>query len=215
MFVYRGSAFVSRTACRLRPRRCATSKGLSQQELLLKQVRQLSEAQREAFIKALREMTPKSPKQVQAPDFNALWALFLVSAVPMVGFGFVDNFIMIIAGEFLEAELGGRFHLSTLAAAGLGNMISDICGLGLGGIIEETAGKLGFKHKLSPAQLRLSTSRLVHHTATVVGISVGCILGMVPLLFYDPEIADVSDEFKLYAYDIRRPCRSSNGLSPA
>ena len=78
-------------------------------------------------------------------------------------------------------------------------MISDICGLGLGGVIEETAAKMGFKHKLSPAQLRLSTSRVVHHTATVVGISIGCIMGMVPLLFYDPEIADVSVVPRSYA----------------
>ena len=45
----------------------------------------------------------------------------------------------IIAGEEIENQFGARLGLSTLAAAGLGNLLSDICGLGLADQIEVRA----------------------------------------------------------------------------
>lgn len=42
----------------------------------------------------------------------------------------------ILAGEQIEASVGVRFALSTMAAAGLGNIVSDIAGLGFADIIE-------------------------------------------------------------------------------
>ena len=51
---------------------------------------------------------------------------------------------MIASGEFLEVKLGAMFAVSTLAAAGLGNLVSDVVGLGAGGIIEAGASSLGF-----------------------------------------------------------------------
>jgi len=34
------------------------------------------------------------------------------SAVPMIGFGFMDNFIMILAGDAIDASIGARFGKS-------------------------------------------------------------------------------------------------------
>lgn len=45
----------------------------------------------------------------------------------------------ILAGEEIENQFGARLGLSTLAAAGLGNLLSDICGLGLADQIEARA----------------------------------------------------------------------------
>ena len=42
---------------------------------------------------------------------------FLVCAVPMVGFGLMDNTIMIHAGNLIDCTLGVTFGLSTLSAA--------------------------------------------------------------------------------------------------
>lgn len=44
--------------------------------------------------------------------------------------------MQIIAGEEIENQFGAKLGLSTLAAAGLGNLLSDICGLGLADQIE-------------------------------------------------------------------------------
>ena len=55
--------------------------------------------------------------------------LFLRSMVPMVGFGFVDNSIMIMAGDVIDESLGQSLVISTMAAAALGNTVSDILGM--------------------------------------------------------------------------------------
>ncbi|GAB5358776.1 hypothetical protein AAMO2058_000487700 [Amorphochlora amoebiformis] len=132
------------------------------------------------------EMTERLPRATVYGEPTAwqLRALFMRSAVPFFGFGFVDNVIMITAGEMIDVKLGDTFHLTTLAAAGLGNLLSDVAGIGLGGVIEEGATKLGLPDpRMSIQQLNGRSSRIVRHLATVVGISLGCLAGMVPLLF--------------------------------
>jgi len=134
------------------------------------------------------DVEPSKPIPVSLiRDDPALWqlnALFIRSAVPFFCFGFVDNFIMLTAGDFIDVQLGGRFHLSTLAAAGFGNLFSDVAGIGLGGIIEEMSTKLGLPDpRMTYTQLQSAKSRAVRHAATVIGIALGCLAGMVPLWF--------------------------------
>lgn len=47
------------------------------------------------------------------------------------------------AGEYIDMTLGVTMGLSTMAAAALGNTISDVAGVGLGGAIESMARKMG------------------------------------------------------------------------
>eukprot|EP00754_Rhynchopus_humris_P049252 Rhum_TRINITY_DN8287_c0_g2::Rhum_TRINITY_DN8287_c0_g2_i1::g.27072::m.27072 len=120
-----------------------------------------------------------------APTTEQLLRLSLVIGVPMVGFGFVDNFLMILCGEAIEHSLGTVMALSTLAAAGLGNMCSDVAGLGLSRFIEESAAKMGLKTpNLTVAQASMRITRSVSLAASLFGVSLGCLLGMVPLLFF-------------------------------
>ena len=58
--------------------------------------------------------------------------LALKSSLPFVAFGFVDNAIMITAGDAIEASIGVALSLSTMAAAGLGNLCSDVVGIAAG-----------------------------------------------------------------------------------
>jgi len=76
------------------------------------------------------------PERILKPTGLQLWRLFIVSAVPFIGFGFADNFIMIVAGDAIDNSIGLKMGLSTLAAAGIGNLISDVCGIGLGEVID-------------------------------------------------------------------------------
>ena len=47
----------------------------------------------------------------------------------MVGFGFADNFIMIIAGDVIDKNFAVVFGFSTMAAAGLGEeLFTDTSG---------------------------------------------------------------------------------------
>jgi hypothetical protein len=120
---------------------------------------------------------------------DAARALFLSQAIPFVGFGFMDNAIMIIAGEYIEMSIGAALALSTMAAAGLGNLLSDIAGIGFSSKIEsltETFLKIR-PPELSRAAAASFNARFVKMLGAVVGISVGCLLGMFPLLFFDAD----------------------------
>lgn len=49
--------------------------------------------------------------------------------------------LQIVAGEKIESSFGVALGLSTMAAAGLGNLISDLAGLGIADQIEVTVPK--------------------------------------------------------------------------
>ncbi|XP_044249608.1 transmembrane protein 65 isoform X2 [Drosophila takahashii] len=127
------------------------------------------------------------------PTAGQLYSIFFVNAVPFIAFGFLDNFIMIMAGEYIEYYLGHFITLSTMAAAGLGNTISDILGITMATYVENGCQILGLKQpKLTPAQFELKSSKRSSSYGRIVGITVGCLLGMCPLWFMD-EKADKVD----------------------
>uniref|UniRef100_A0A1I8HPG2 Transmembrane protein 65 n=1 Tax=Macrostomum lignano TaxID=282301 RepID=A0A1I8HPG2_9PLAT len=121
-------------------------------------------------------------------------AVFTLSAIPFVGFGFFDNAIMIVAGEYIDLTLGAAFCISTLAAAALGNWVSDLAGLSLASWVEGMTSRLGFETpRLTPQQLELRSTRWATVFGRSLGISLGCLLGMLPLLFIDTDEADGED----------------------
>ena len=56
------------------------------------------------------------------PSTAALRTLFVASAVPMVGFGAMDNFVMIQAGQYIDSTLGVQLGLATMTAAAAGGL---------------------------------------------------------------------------------------------
>jgi len=90
---------------------------------------------------------------------------------------------MILAGDQIDLTLGEKLGWSTLAAAGFGNTLSDIVGLWLGDHIEAMAARLGVQAPaLTQAQAQLPITRRTKLAANVVGLTVGCLIGMLPLL---------------------------------
>ncbi|KAL7541040.1 hypothetical protein ACHAWF_006841 [Thalassiosira exigua] len=109
----------------------------------------------------------------------------------MVGFGFMDNLVMIQAGDLIDNSLGVTFGLSTLTAAGFGQCFSDVAGNLSGGTVDAAVSKLNVpKHGLTLAQLSLKSSRLYHTGGGCVGVVFGCLLGMTSLLFMDTDRAE-------------------------
>ncbi|KAK7231932.1 transmembrane protein [Aureococcus anophagefferens] len=93
------------------------------------------------------------------------------------------------------------FAVSTLAAAGLGNLVSDVVGLGAGGVIEAGAAKAGVEAPaLTAAQAASRGAAVARHSGSA-GISLGCLLGMFPLLFYDEDTARLRTIFARYDAD--------------
>ena len=155
----------------------------------------LSREEFETYWAVLRQERERKRRQVAEgrdwrraarPTNAQLATVGLASGIPFVGFGFVDNAIMLTAGSEIESSLGVALGITTLAAAGLGNLISDVLGLGLADTIEQQAGRLGVKEpRLAKEQLRMPVIRWVCAAGATVGVVVGCLLGMVPLLFLE------------------------------
>ncbi|XP_058968756.2 transmembrane protein 65 isoform X2 [Pocillopora verrucosa] len=108
------------------------------------------------------------------------------NAIPFIGFGFLDNAIMIIAGEYIDVTIGLTLGISTMAAAALGNIVSDVSGIGLAHYVEAATNRLGFESpNLSSKQTEMPRTRFVTNLGRALGIVVGCFVGMFPLLFYN------------------------------
>ena len=137
---------------------------------------------------------------VPEPTTRQLISLALAGGVPFIGFGFADNAIMIMVGDQIDSTLGVKLGLSTLAAAGLGNLISDVVGISLGEVIEAWTARFFTAPPLSPNQLQLRTTRLVKGGANTIGISIGCLLGMAPLLFMHDRKAVFFDDDEMAIY---------------
>jgi hypothetical protein len=135
---------------------------------------------------------PASPSATaggaEAPSGTKLRRLAVFTCVPFIGFGFLDNAIMILAGDQIDATFGAMLGLSSLAAAGLGNLVSDVVGIQAGDVIQRWATAAGLPEPgLTPGESKTGSARLVGVLASMVGISLGCVLGLSPLLVMEDE----------------------------
>lgn len=145
--------------------------------------------------------TKVSPDSVSEPTKEQLRIVALHQAIPFVGFGFMDNSILLLSGEAIDMYLGVKLGISTMCAAALGNIISDLAGVALGTVIEDAVVKWSKKleqvtngrirlppmPKLTYDQRNLRSVRFSTQMGCAVGLTIGCILGMFPLLFF-PEV---------------------------
>ena len=117
---------------------------------------------------------------------SSIWQSIVLGLIIFIVFGFIDNFVMIVAGDTIDFAFASTFGWSMLACAALGNMVSDVVGQTAGGAIEAVAGKIGLPDpKLTSAQRSSRLVKTTHIVSGTVGIAFGCLLGMVPLLFID------------------------------
>jgi len=145
----------------------------------------LSYAEFKQWATNVIETGPKRD-EVSQPSQKQLTYAALCSLVPFIGFGLVDNGLMVIYGDVIDGTLGMWLGFSMLASAALGNAISNVFGMLLHGTISKGADKIGLPDpRLTLAQRKLP---IVHYWSTggaTVGVFVGCLLGMTPLCFMD------------------------------
>jgi hypothetical protein len=166
---------------------------LQAQELVLR----LNGEERNILISALQEYQSKLVKDeyeaesVPRPSNRNLVDMAIANSIPFIGFGFLDNFFMLIFGDYIDLYLGSYFCLTTMAAAALGNTFSDVLGIGTAFYVERLANRIGFSPpRLSPMQMDMTCSRNAANFGRVLGVTLGCILGMFPLLFRKPKDDD-------------------------
>lgn len=110
----------------------------------------------------------------------------------MIAFGFMDQSILIHAGNVIDCTLGVQFGLSTLTAAAFGSIVSMMVGLATGGTVERAAMHLGLPATgLTAAQRTLPIVHRVGFYGTLAGAMLGCSLGMINLLFVDTQRSEI------------------------
>jgi Transmembrane protein 65 len=105
---------------------------------------------------------------------------------------------MLQAGNAVDCTLGVTFGLSTLAAAAIGQVVSDASGVVFGSSLERIATKFGLPPtNLTSAQRALPIVARTTFAGSLLGIIAGCMLGLVNLLFID---TSRSSTLKLQAF---------------
>jgi hypothetical protein len=158
-----------------------------------------SSARSRSFASAAGGGGRGAPPPVPRPSARDLRTIFFFNAVPFVAFGFVDNTVLIHAGDAIDASVGVTFGLSSLAAAAMGQIASDTSGVLFGSTIENAALRLGFAApRLTPEQNVLRVTRVASTAGKVLGVITGCSLGLVNLLFVDTLAVEKAKEEKEY-----------------
>ncbi len=122
------------------------------------------------------------------PTAMQLGAVMLASGLPFLGFGFCDNLVMIVAGDAIDSLFGAKLGITTLASAGLGNIVADIVGVSATQQIKERSRKIKWAQppRLSTLQQAMKSVKVAKMFGACGGVTVGCILGMAPLAFMPP-----------------------------
>ncbi|KOB57977.1 Transmembrane protein 65 [Operophtera brumata] len=111
---------------------------------------------------------------VPRPSTKELFHLSLANSIPFIGFGFLDNFIMILAGERIESGMSAYITLSTMGAAALGNTLSDVIGIGSSYYVERAAMLVGLgAPALSPVQIDMPVSRRFANARAAMLVGLG------------------------------------------
>ena len=147
----------------------------------------------EALIEAAEGVVGK----VMPPKIKDWLMRFVSKFVGSFVFGFIDNFIMVIAGSHIDAQFGGMAGAmvgsagAPMLAAGFGNTVSDAVGELASNTIEGAMDKIGLDPEaVTDEQVAAGPvwMRFLDKQASVIGIVVGCLVGLFPLFLEEKNI---------------------------
>ena len=191
---------------------------------ILKAFETMNEDQRSTLVTALqkrheqvksvgKDATEAEEEEPKIP-LPTLMVLGCMSAIPFIGFGFLDNALMLLAGDFIDHTVSIYLHTSVMASAAMGNVVSGAVGMQVHGMIDRVTQKLFLIPKekngsdsatngaegeapakpgpfdlsaLTPEQMNSRSAFLAGHIGGTLGIILGLCLGMAPLLFLSPQ----------------------------
>lgn len=152
-----------------------------------KQHSKLTRQQIERAVSYQRSLQKFSAVSEEEPSWRQLAAIGIASGLPFVVFGFLDNGIMLVAGEQIDAVFGARFGLTTLASAGLGNLVADVVGVSATHSVQDLLKRTGWVRPppLSMLQQQHPQVKVAQLVGAAMGVAVGCMAGMAPLGFME------------------------------
>ncbi|KAK0409502.1 hypothetical protein QR680_004582 [Steinernema hermaphroditum] len=133
-----------------------------------------------------------STAEVNHDDLVAIW---WINYIPFMVYGCLDNVVMIVAGETFDKAVGFYMGISIMAAAAIGNIASNVMGIGMVHYVEIVVRHFGIKNPyLNVKQMNAWSVRMITYLSRIVGLVCGCVLGMMPLLFYDSPLRSKAHE---------------------
>ncbi|SCM00477.1 GAF domain-related protein, putative [Plasmodium chabaudi adami] len=117
-------------------------------------------------------------------DIKKILNIIFCSSIPMIGFGFMDQFIMIRLGDLFDASIGVALGISTLCAASFGQLCSDTFGVFFGCAINYLLQRYKII-QIEKFDIKNKTYQYCTLIGSVLGILLGCSLGMLQLIFID------------------------------
>ena len=102
---------------------------------------------------------------------------FVAVMAGMIVFGIMDNGIMVIAGTAIDEWLQDSFAFSSMFSAGLGNTLSDAVGVLSGSLVARAV------YNAFGEVTKEDIGENTFIAAEVIGIIIGCLLGLFPLAF--------------------------------
>ena len=72
----------------------------------LSMIKNMSVEERTILLKELKKVETLKEVEIMVPKWTELKQLSYHNSLPFIGFGFLDNFIMIVAGEYIDLTLG-------------------------------------------------------------------------------------------------------------
>lgn len=85
---------------------------------------------------------------------------------------------MLACGSSLDEFFGKRLGIGPLTSAGLGNTISDVVGIVSGRYVEMSL------YRMLPLDNTTKLEVWQNTLAEAVGITLGCLIGLLPLVFF-------------------------------
>ncbi|VDM79607.1 unnamed protein product [Strongylus vulgaris] len=106
--------------------------------------------------------------------------------IPYFVLGLLDTSLLIFLGQSINSTFAGVYGLSIMGAAALGNVLTNVLLLQTQIHFGHLVGKFGLKLPvLSAEQVHNKDFETVRNFAKTLGLVVGCLCGMFPLLFYN------------------------------
>uniref|UniRef100_A0A1I8AFE7 Transmembrane protein 65 n=1 Tax=Steinernema glaseri TaxID=37863 RepID=A0A1I8AFE7_9BILA len=163
------------------------------QNLMPEERKLLYDVLRKRRVEQHYEEELKTPAEVHHDDLVSLW---WINFIPFMVYGCMDNIVMIVAGETFDKAIGLYMGISIMAAAAIGNIASNVMGIGMVHYVEVLVKNFGIRNPyLSIKQMNAWPVRMVTYVSRVFGLVCGCVLGMAALLFYDAPVRPIPFSF--------------------
>mgnify|MGYP003628491070 CR=1 FL=1 len=94
--------------------------GVITQQQVMKTREALMKGQSEHVADLVKMLTGKEP-----PGFFQFLLLMFKGGTGQFIFGFIDNYIMVLVGEYIDSEIAAALQITTMGAAAIGNAWSD------------------------------------------------------------------------------------------